>query len=220
MIKRGEDWGQPGALAMGRAVFASDRQLSETLDPAEFIRALVSPNTQSQQDTPEFGLTGGDLHRTLGSPRHTTADLRGGAGMRFPLDVGLATIADANGSTRTEVFLAHLESRGGRQRFSGESLVAMNAAFIGEDNVGPRAHPGDGLIDVTVGELGWWDRIRSKSRQRTGSHLPHPELRLRRAAHHTPDLMAEGRIIVDGDPVGRGQVLEIRCVASAIVVVV
>ncbi len=220
MIKRGEDWGRPGTLARESAVLGSDRQLSEALNSADFIRTVGSPHTQPQQDGFEFGLTGGDLHRTLGSPRHTAADLRSGAGMRFPLDVGLATIADANGSTRTEVFVAHLESRRGRQRFAGETLVAMNAAFIGEDNVGPRAHPGDGLLDVTVGELDWWDRIRSKRRQRTGSHLPHPGLRLSRAAHHEPEVSADARIIVDGESAGRGRVLEINCVASAIVVVV
>ena len=56
----------------------------------------------------------------------------------------------------------------------------MNAAFLGSWNVAPRAHPGDGRLDVLEADLGWGDRWKARQRLPGGTHVPHPGIAQRR----------------------------------------
>ena len=58
-VRRGSPWGVPGALAAGAPVVDTDADLVEAVTDAV-----------SRGEMPEVGLTGGDLHRSLGSPQH------------------------------------------------------------------------------------------------------------------------------------------------------
>jgi hypothetical protein len=228
VIRRGEDWGGPGNLPAGRPAFGSDRELALAVaaeapwlaesNPGETPPGVGPPELRA----PTFGLLAGDLHRTLGSPKHGEADLRTGDAMAFPIDVGVAALRGRDGSERKELFVAHLEAFAGRARFAGPTVIAMNAAFIDGDNLGPRAHPGDGLLDLTVGRLGMWDRVRSARRQRTGSHLPHPDLQTVRRRDHRLGERGSGmrHISLDGHPVDGGDVVGVWLVPNSLTVVV
>lgn len=241
MLRKGEDWGAALRLPVSAAVFDNDRDL------ATAYRQLLSddPNAGFDElsdralgmDGPTVGLTGGDLHRTLGAPSHSPADLRSGEAMGFPMDVGIVELIGDAGSS-AEVFVAHMEARARRARFAGLTVVAMNAAFVGRDNLGPRAHPGDGRIDLTIGQLGLWDRLRVGSRQRAGTHLPHPHLEERRRGSHDLGMLIPGyadepplkdpppmdpplmEVVCDGTNVGRMRLGRLMCIHEALTVVV
>ena len=101
---------------------------------------------------------------------------------------------------RLHWFVAHLVAR--RPRWSGRFAVAMNAEWLGDLDLGPRAHPGDGLLDLTEGSLGLRDRLAARRRARTGSHLPHPGLRTSRSASAELSFPDGVPVYLDGVAVG------------------
>jgi diacylglycerol kinase family enzyme len=96
----------------------------------------------------------------------------------------------------------------------------MNAAFLGEADLGPRAHPGDGLLDVTDGRVDRREVGAALARARTGTHVPHPGLAERRVDRIEAD--TDGRpwhLVLDGVAVGRTRRFRVTCLPDALVVV-
>lgn len=201
-IRRGAPWGTPGPLAAGAPVVVADADLHRLVVDARRRGVPVG----------EVGLLGGDLCRSLGGPGDA-ARLRGPDAVRLPVDVVRVDLDDV-----TTWFAAHLVGCGGRLR--GPAVVAMNGDWMGELKLGPRAHPNDGLVDVTVGRVPWRQRRVARQRARSGTHVPHPALRERRAARVELDLRAAVRVVADGVPVGRSRHLVLTVEPDAFVAVV
>ncbi len=108
-------------------------------------RALIEPARRTGSALPALGLLGGDLCRTLGG-LGDEADLRSAEAMSFPIDLG---VAELDGERHW--FVAHVIAR--RSWWRGRAVAAMNAQWLGDWDLGPRAHPDDGLLDVTDGVL-------------------------------------------------------------------
>jgi diacylglycerol kinase family enzyme len=158
-----------------------------------------------------FGLHGGDLHRTLGAPspeRRHTADA-----MRLPIDVARVVL-----DGETDCFVAHLVAGRGPW-FRCRTVMVMNAAFVGEANLGPRAHPGDGLLDVIDGRLGWLDRRAARRRFGSGTHVPHPDLSQARVATWSTTFDRPVPVRLDGELVGSFRRIHAELVPDAVVVV-
>ncbi|MCX6510286.1 MAG: hypothetical protein NT081_05675 [Actinobacteria bacterium] len=112
--------------------------------------------------------------RTLGGSGDATR-LQTSEALTVPVDLPIAVIDG------TEYpFVAHLLI--GRP-FAKNFVVAMNAQWLGTLDLGPRSHPGDGLIDVTSGTLPWTQRRLARRRALSGTHLPHPALKHQRSSH-------------------------------------
>jgi hypothetical protein len=207
-IRKGQDWGHAGALTAGAPVLDTDRGAALLLQAA----------LDAGEPLPELGLVGGDLHRSLGAPRHSVQDLFDGVGMRLPIDVGTVRLDDGP----PQVFVAHLVATARRSAalWSSRTLVVMNATFRGDLDLGPRAHPNDGRLDVTDGVLPMNERRRGRARARTGSHLPHPALRERRVRELTVSAEQRWYVWLDDELVGAARTLEVVCVPDATVVVV
>ncbi len=226
-IRRGQDWGKKGLLAPDAPLAASDAALADVLMQAD-TSWITGGGEQRDTGAPriEVGLTGGDLHRTLGSPRHSEGDLRSGLGMRLPVDAVAVTLGDGPDEGQTKLFCAHLVAtrapRMGLERklFDGHTVVAMNAAFRGSDNLAPRAHPGDGLIDTLEGSLNAGDRVRARRRYATGTHIPHPGIDTRRVREATFEFDSQAVIVLDGEMPIRAAVFSIRAIPDAVTVVV
>ncbi|WP_420638106.1 hypothetical protein [Candidatus Poriferisocius sp.] len=201
-IQRGEDWGEPGGLGPDGVLVSSDDQ----------ARTLIEEARRSNQPVPDIGLVGGDLCRTLGGRGRADA-IRSPDAWRFAVDLG-AVLLDG----RLFWFCAHLVAR--RRGWAGEALVAMNAAWRGSWRLGPQAHPGDGLLDISHGRLSAGDRLRARRRVRTGDHLPHPQIRVRRTSAFQVDLEQPLLVELDGRPVQRATTLSIRVEPAALTVVV
>ncbi len=154
-------------------------------------------------------MDGGDLLRTLG----------GGAGhgvatLAYPVDLLRVTL-DGN---LVVAGVAHVIAR--HFMWRGEFAAAMNAAWLGERYLGPRAHPNDGLVDVTFGRLGWQQRLLARRRVRTGAHLPHPDLTMVRRAHWEHQFSRSLPVYVDGVAVGTTQRIAVDVEPDAGVIVV
>jgi diacylglycerol kinase family enzyme len=115
---------------------------------------------------------------------------------------------------RLHWFLAHLVAR--RSWLRGRVVVAANAAFIGDWNIAPRAHPGDGRLDLLDGDPPLGDRWKARRRLASGTHLPHPDIAVRRVTAAQIDLDRPTPIALDGSRVGTARSLSIRVEPDAV----
>jgi hypothetical protein len=202
-VRKGEPWGVVGRpLPDDGVVVRSDAE----------ARAVVTATRRDGAPVPPLGLLGGDLCRTLGG-RGDESRLRSPEAAAFPCDLG-AVLLDG----RLHWFVAHLVARGPWLR--GRALVAMNAAWLGAWNAGPRAHPGDGLLDVYDARVPAGQVLKVRARLPTGSHLPHPAIAGRRAPAVQLTLERPLPVRLDGEVVGRARHLSMRVEADALTVVV
>jgi hypothetical protein len=201
VIEKGQDWGAPRPLPSDGVVVRTDDE----------ARAIVEQARRAGHALPVIGLLGGDLCRTLGG----TGDegrLRSEMAMTFPVDVGAALL-----DGRLHWFVAHLVAH---SRTWGVAFAAMNAQWRGPWNLGPRAHPGDGLLDTFEARLGAGDRLKVRARLGHGTHLPHPGIRERRVAATQCRFDRPVAVELDGAAAGRVQNLSVRLESEALSVVV
>jgi len=201
-IRKGEEWGVPGALPDDGVLVRSDVE----------ARQLLTEARRDKRPFPVLGLLGGDLCRTLGG----TGDegrLRSAEAMTFTIDLGEVLL-----DGRLQLFVAHLVAH--RTLWLREQLVIMNAAWMGALNLGPKAHPNDGLLDVSKGTLSFAQLLLTRARARTGTHLPHPSIEMRRvpAAQHHFDRPIP--VWLDGTRTGAFRDISARVEPDALTVVV
>jgi hypothetical protein len=202
-IRKGEAWGAPGALPDDGVVVRSDAEARQALEAAR----------RDGRPYPVLGLLGGDLARTLAAPGDE-ARLRSverGA-MTFPVDLGQVLV-----DGRLHLFASHLVAR---NRWWTRAVVAMNAQWVGDWNLGPKAHPNDGVLDTFDARLPLGDLWKVRRRLPTGTHLPHPGIAVRRAAAVTFELDRALPVWLDGERVDEGRVLAVRLEPDALRVVV
>lgn len=200
-IEKGKPWGAPGALPADGVVVRSDAEARAVLEEA---RRQGSP-------FPALGLLGGDLWRTLGGTL-SEARLRSPAATTFPVDLGEVLV-----DGRLSLFVAHVLAH---NRLWSKGFVAMNAQWRGPWNLGPRAHPGDALLDTYDLCLRPGDLNKVRSRLHSGTHLPHPRIRERRAPAVQVDLDRALPVELDGERIGTGRVISVRLQPDALTVVV
>jgi hypothetical protein len=201
-IRRGETWGAPGVLPTDGVVVHSDAE----------ARRVVEEHRRAGEPIPPLGLLGGDLCRTLGG-RADEARLRSDEARQLPIDLG-AVLIDG----RLHWFVAHLVVR--RSWWRGRVLAAMNAEFLGDWDVAPNSHPNDGRLDLFDADLALGDRLKARSRLRTGSHVPHPGIRQRHVDAVQFDLDGPTPVWLDGERIGEARRLSIRVEPDALTCVV
>ena len=203
-VRKGEAWGEPGSLPGDGVVVRSDAE----------ARAALEAARRERRPFPTLGLLGGDLCRTMGG-RGDESRLRDGSGTVVPVDLGEVLI-----DGRLHLFVAHLVVRG-RSLWRGRIVAVCNAQFVGRWDVAPRAHPGDGLLDVLDVDagLGIGDRMKARRRLGLGTHVPHPRIEQRRVAALQVDVGGFG-VWLDGKRVGAAQHLSVRVEPDAITCVV
>ena len=196
-IAKGEPYGEPGELPAGGVVVRSDAEAGAVLGDAR----------RDRRPFPALGLLGGDLCRTLGGG--TGSELQG---VRFTVDLGEALL-----DGRLHLFVAHLVAR---TRLWTRAFVAMNAQAVGRWNLGPRAHPNDGLLDTYDAHLPAGQLLPVRSRLHLGAHLPHPGIKERRTAALQVELERPLTVRLDGVGVGKAKVISVRVQPDALTVVI
>lgn len=186
MIRKGEEWGRP-YTPTGREPVA--------VDDVSLARLLAD-----DAPPPVVVLLGGDLHRSLGGRASQDP-------VAMPIDVVRVT---ADGAVRHAV--AHVVAR--RSGWRGRCWVGMNATHLGSWNLGPKAHPNDGLVDVTEGALPWRDRLAARRRAPSGTHVPHPALATRRVRRDRWEFDRPIVVRLDGVVWRRARVVEIEVLAD------
>jgi hypothetical protein len=201
-IAKGQPWGAPGDLPEGGVIVRSDAAAAAALTEAR----------RERRPFPALGLLGGDLCHTLGGGG--SAQLQG---VRFTVDLGEALL-----DGRIHLFVAHLVAR---TRLWTRAFVAMNAQYLhvrgmGAWNLGPRAHPNDGLLDTYDVHLPRGQLLPVRSRLHHGTHLPHPGIKERRTAALQVELDRPLPVRLDGVSVGPARVVSVRVQPDALTVVV
>lgn len=156
-IRPGEDWGSASTVP--------------------FECPLLSDDAAVARSTGHVRLSGGDIHRSLGSP----SPPRGGQPCTaLPVDLLVVEVAMYDGCTRrlragSSVVIGRWMSR---RRWLG----VLNTGFLGRFNLAPRAHPNDGEFEVVQIDAAMQLRQRREARRRsiTGSHIPHPHVNVTR----------------------------------------
>jgi len=129
----------------------------------------------------------------------------------FPIDLVHVRLDDE----REIIAVAHVLARGPDWRggwWRGDVLAVMNAEYIGRFDVAPRGHPNDGRVEVLAagGDLGLRQRFEVRRRLPSGSHLPHPSIRVRPVRAETFEFGRPLRVRVDGVESGSARRIEIR----------
>ncbi len=199
-IAKGQPWGTPAPLPDDAVLVRSDAEAREVVEDAR----------RARRPYPPLALVGGDLCRTLGGGAGSERRLRSGEGVRFPVDLGEVLV-----DGRIHLFVAHLVAR---SRLWRRAFVAMNAQWLGPWNLGPRAHPNDGLLDSYDVRLPLGQLLPVRARLHHGAHLPHPGIRERRAAALQMELDRPLPLRLDGTPVGAARTLSVRVHPDALVV--
>ena len=200
-IEKGRSWGFASPLPPDGVVVSSDRA----------ARAVLEEARRQAKPYPPLGLLGGDLCRTLGGPGDE-ARLHSSEAVTFKVDLG-QVLADG----QLHLFVSHLVAR---TALWSRAFVAMNAQWHGAWNLGPRAHPGDGLLDTYEVRLRATDLLRVRPRLHHGAHLPHPGIKERRAPAAQVQLGRPRPFRLDGAVVGRASALSVRVEPDALTVVV
>jgi hypothetical protein len=203
-VRKGEAWGEAGPLPPGGMVVRSDAE----------ARAAVAAARRAGDPVPPLGLLGGDLCRTLGG-RGDEGRLHADDAVRVPVDLG-SVLADGV----HHWFVAHLVAR--HSWWRGRIVAAMNAEYLGRWDVAPRAHPGDGLLDVldVSPSMPLADRIKARRRLPTGGHVPHPDVSMRRYQALQIDFDRPTPVWLDGVAIGEARALSVRVEPDALVCVV
>ncbi len=206
-IVKGGPYGAPGPFPGEGVVVGSDAE----------ARQVVEAARRERRPPPVLGLVGGDLFRTLGGsdpggPRRGEARLRSDGGVVFSVDLGEVLL-----DGRLHFFVAHLVAR---SRLWTRAFVAMNAQWLGDWNLGPRAHPGDGLLDTYDVHLKASQLLPVRSRLHLGAHLPHPGIKEQRTGAIQVDLEGDLAVEADGQSIGRGRRMAVRVEPDALTVVV
>ena len=196
-IAKGEPWGAPGELPDGGVVVRSDAEAAAALHDAR----------RDRRPLPALGLLGGDLCRTLGGGGGSELQ-----GVRFTVDLGEALL-----DGRLHLFVAHLVAR---TRLWTRAFVALNAQWLGDWNLGPRAHPNDGLLDTYDARLPLGQLLAVRARLHHGAHLPHPNIKERRTAALQVELDRPLAVRLDGAPAGKATVVSVRVQPDALTVVI
>lgn len=188
-IEKGQEWGTSGSLPNGAPCSSSDREMAQLLaNGATHVRP-----------------TSGDLARTLGV---SEASLRRDAAMLLPID---ALRVQLDGEPHWCV--AHVVI-GSPKR---PQVVAANAAFLGTWNVAPRAHPGDGKVDVVSFGLSAVDWFKARKRLPTGSHVPHPDITTRAVPEWESTFARSVSVSLDGVGGYQARHIQVRVEPDAIV---
>lgn len=197
-ISKGVDWGRAEPVPDDAVFVNSDAEANETVRAAR----------RADRPPPPLCLLGGDLARTLGVGNNE-ASLRAGEGTRLKIDLGMALV-----DGRLVWFVSHLVAR--RRAWRGPIVIAANAAFLGAYNVAPKAHPGDGRIDLIEADLSLSERLAARSRLRSGTHVPHPKIKIRRCRAAQREFARPMPVRIDGVPLGDAKTLSIRVEPEAL----
>lgn len=202
-IERGSDWGTNDPLPPG----------APTADGDSELRGHIESHRRKGSAIPPIGLLGGDLWRTLGAPTGGVERLRGDLARTVPIDIA-SVLLDG----RQFWFASHLVAR--RSWWRGRVFVALNAEWLGDWDLGPRAHPNDGRLDLYETDMALTQRIKARGRLGHGGHLPHPDITSRRVQAHQTTFEPATNVWLDGSEVGRAEHLTLRVEPDALMVTV
>lgn len=176
-IRKGEEWGRRDKT------------------PASFFISEDDHDAASQPPQTPFALCRGDMYTALGQPKlpvhHADCTI-------VPIDSLKCAISFADGTQETTAAFSNVSIG---SWWKGRHVVASNSGFLNGLNIAPRSHPNDGEMDILFldAAMALKQRFIARRKAKTGTHLPHPQLTIKRAT--TADFKRERpqeRLSIDG----------------------
>lgn len=187
-IRKFNDWGR--VIARPESVTACDSDAATA--------AIVNRYASKSSLLPHIWLTGGSLARSLG----TSGTLPETEVHELPIDLLLVRYSTSVGFGRTSFAVNSVVMR--NRLWRGRIVAITNGGYIGALEIAPRAHPNDGVFDVVevADDMSWRQRIIARSRLSTGSHIPHPSIRVRQSRSDSWIFARPMDLYLDGDFAG------------------
>jgi hypothetical protein len=198
-IAPGQLWGERRGAVLDAPIASSDAAIAGLIANGRHHRGIV--------------LTGGELWASLGGAsvigRSATEEAH-----HYSIDALSVTLG---GSERPYLAIAHVA---GFRRYKPVAVIG-NIGNWRRYRALPRAHPNDGELDGVWGRLPWSALVTVASRARTGTHLPHPSLQVRRAPSVEVEPIVGSRVRweADGRTIGRAARARVEVIPDAAVVI-
>ena len=183
-IEKGVAWGKIAPTPFGVVTARDEEALSRAVRDGATHVALLS----------------GDLLRALGPTTTQRPIVVHQLSLQVPCDIMEITLDEHVQTTAVSTIQIGSTYR--------PRVWVSSGGFIGRLNVVTRAHPNDGVIDALEFDAGLRPRqlVNIRRRMRTGDHLPHPQLSVRRGSeYHWQGTTERDRphLTVDGRRYGR-----------------
>ena len=202
-IRRGQPWGSAAPLPQGAQIVSSSSEL----------RAAVTAQRDGTGRPGPIGVIGGDLWRVVGEPSGGSRRLGSDQAHTAPIDL-IGVRADGRRLWACVGVIAR------NSWWHGPIVAVMNAELVGSWRVAPAAHPNDGRLHVLETglegpSLSLRERLAARGRLRTGSHVPHPAISVRRVGDATFRFKRPMALWLDGERVGTCRELAVTAVPDA-----
>ena len=202
-IRRGEPWGNPAPLPAGAPIVSGNSELR---------RAVTTQRGSAGQPQP-IGVIGGDVWRVVGAPSGGAQRLRSDQAHTAPIDL-IRVQADGECLWACAGVIAR------NSWWHGPVVAVMNVDLAGAWRVAPAAHPNDGRLHVLETGLDGPglrlpERVAARGRLRTGTHVPHPAISVRRVANAEFRFERSMALWLDGERVGTCRELSVTAVPDA-----
>ncbi len=202
-IQRGQPWGRTAPLPPDAPIISTNSELRQT----------VSDQRSEAGTSQPIGVLGGDLWQVVGAPGGGLQRLRSDQAHTAQIDL-ISVRADGENLWACVSVLARTSW------WYGPVVAVMNAEFAGRWRIAPAAHPNDGRLHVL--EMGingpplrLRERFVARGRLRTGSHIPHPAISVRRVTDADFRFERPLQLWLDGERIGKCQQLSVRAVPDA-----
>lgn len=176
-IRKGEEWGKHSTV------------------PTSFVIAEDDKDAATQPSGIPFALIRGDMFVALGSPR---LPVHGASCMIVDIDALVCDISYTNGHHDSIQAFSHVSIG---SWWKGPHTILSNSGFLRGRNIAPRSHPNDGEFDVIElsSDMALKQRILAYRRTQTGTHVPHPQISMKRAREFSCERTTpQQRLSVDG----------------------
>jgi len=159
-----------------------------------------------------IGIIGGNLFTSLG----------GNIGLDYPsnstvtscsIDIGCVSIGDDSFYFASTLLVLNL-----LRPWASTGIV--NTQLSNGNRYAPKAHPGDGFMEEIESNLDIRQAIIARKKLRSGDHLPHPQLRLKKGKAFTYDSPKGMKLILDSKSIGRYKAFSVKVIPHAIQVIV
>ena len=203
VIKRGEDWGHRVLHPDDLLVFENDVHANEYL----------TKQFQSSLPNQSIAILNSNIARSLGM---NGSDLSVEKMLKTSFDAIEVKISDCDGQISREIFLGNALIRNSWRR--GAITGVFNTSFIAGRDWAPRAHPNDGKLDVLLVDdaMSVRQRITAYRLSRSGSHLPHPQLKYLQSQSYIATDLETARLTVDSVEFGAVKSCSFRVIPDAV----
>ncbi len=159
-----------------------------------------------------IGIIGGNLFTSLG----------GNIGLDYPsnstvtscsIDIGCVSIGDDSFYFASTLLVLNL-----LRPWASTGIV--NTQLSNGNRYAPKAHPGDGFMEEIESNLDIRQAIIARKKLKSGDHLPHPQLRLKKGKAFTYDSPKGMKLILDSKSIGRYKAFSVKVIPHAIQVIV